>query len=267
MTSAKRPLSYALALNEAMLQLMDADKRVFVIGQGVNSPWYVGKTTSGFMERFGKKRVIDTPVCEDTVTGAALGAAMAGMRPVVVHPRMDFGLLATEQIIGQAANWFYMSAGQVNVPVTIRLIVNRGGEQAAQHSQSLQALYAHIPGLKVVMPSTAYDAKGLLVAAVQDGNPVIFIDDRWLYEETGDVPEEMYAAPIGKAAVRRRGRDLTIAGSGYMAREAVAAAGGLEKQGVDAEVIYLRTVKPLDAAAVIESVKKTGRLAIADTGW
>jgi len=262
-----RKLTYANALNEAVTQLMDSDERVVIMGQGVNSPWYVGRTTVGLMKRFGKKRVIDTPVCEDTITGAALGAAMAGLRPIVVHPRMEFGLLATDQIINQAANWNYMSAGRVNVPVTIRPIVNRGGEQAAQHSHSLQAIYAHIPGLKVVMPATAYDAKGLLVASVQDPNPVVFIDDRWVYEEIDHVPEQLYSVPIGKGIIRRSGKDITIAASGFMAREAVRAAAVLEGKGIDAEIIDLRTVKPIDERLVIDSVKKTGRLAVADTGW
>jgi len=262
-----REISYGRALNEATRQLMEHDERVFVVGQGVISPWYVGMTTEGLLDRFGSRRVIDTPVSEDSVTGMAVGAAIAGMRPILVHPRMDFALLAMDQLINQAANWHYMSGGQVTVSLTVRLIVNRGGEQAAQHSQSLQALFAHIPGLKVVMPSTPYDVKGLLVASVYDGNPVIFIDDRWLYDAVGPVPEEMYEVPIGRAVVRREGKDVTIVASSYMAAQAQRAAVRLEEIGIDAEVIDLRTVKPIDSELAIESVKKTGRLIIADGGW
>ena len=263
----RREISYGQALNEATRQLMEHDERVFVVGQGVISPWYVGMTTEGLLDQFGPARVIDTPVSEDSVTGMAIGAAIAGMRPILVHPRMDFALLGMEQLVGQAANWHYMSGGRVTVPLTARLIVNRGGEQAAQHSQSLQALFAHIPGLKVVMPSTPYDAKGLLIASVYDGNPVVFIDDRWLYEDVGPVPEEIFQVPIGQGVVRREGKDVTVVASSYLAAQAMRAAERLEEMGVDAEVIDLRTVKPIDSSIVIESVKKTGRLIVADGGW
>lgn len=262
-----REMSYGQALNEAVRQMMESDERVFVIGQGVISPWYVGMTTEGLLDQFGRRRVIDTPVSEDSVTGMAIGAAIAGMYPILVHPRMDFALLAMEQLVGQAANWHYMSGGRVAVPLMARLIVNRGGEQAAQHSQSLQALLAHIPGLKVVMPSTPYDAKGLLIASVYDGNPVVFIDDRWLYNDVGPVPEEMYEVPIGSGIVRREGKDVTVVASSYMAAQAQRAAVRLEEIGIDAEVVDLRTVKPIDSKTVIESVKKTGRLVVADGGW
>jgi pyruvate dehydrogenase E1 component beta subunit len=262
-----REISYGQALNEATRQLMESDERVLIVGQGVTSPWYVGMTTQGLLDRFGNKRVIDTPVSEDSVTGMAVGAAIADMRPILVHPRMDFALLAMEQLVGQAANWHYMSGGRVSVPLTARLIVNRGGEQAAQHSQSLQALFAHFPGLKVVMPSTPYDAKGLLIASVYDGNPVILIEDRWLYNDVGPVPEQMYQIPIGRAVVRRKGSDVTVVTSSYMAAQAQQAAEQLEKVGIDAEVIDLRTVKPIDVGVVIASVKKTGAMIVADGGW
>ena len=262
-----REISYGQALNEATRQLMEHDERVFLVGQGVISPWYVGMTTEGLLDQFGSRRVIDTPVSEDSVTGMGIGAAIAGMRPILVHPRMDFALLAMEQLVGQAANWHYMSGGRVTVPLTARLIVNRGGEQAAQHSQSLQALFAHIPGLKVVMPSTPYDAKGLLIASVYDENPVIFIDDRWLYDDVGPVPEEMYQVPIGHGIVRREGKDITVVASSYMAAQAQRAAAQLDEMGIDVEVVDLRTVKPIDSNIVIESVKKTGRLIVADGGW
>ncbi len=262
-----RELSYVQALNEALRQLLEADERVFLIGQGVNSPWYVGTSTRGLSDQFGSDRVVDTPICEDSTTGVAAGAAIAGMRPIVVHPRMDFALLAMEQLVGQVANWHYMSGGKVRVPMTAWLIVNRGGEQAAQHSQSLQAHFAHVPGLTVVMPSTPYDVKGLLIASVRDDNPVVFLDDRWLYQDIGPVPEEMYTVSIGKAAVRRDGQDVTIVGTSHLAAEAERAAASLEQVGIDAEVIDLRTIKPVDAQTVVKSVKKTGRLIVADGGW
>lgn len=246
---------------------MAEDKSVFLTGQGVKSPWYVGNTAQGLLERFGEKRVIDTPVSENAMTGAGVGAALAGMHAVVVHPRVDFMLYAFDPIINEAANWHYMSGGRGNVPVVIWGIINRGGEQAAQHSQAMHATFAHIPGLKVVMPATPYDAKGLMIAAVRDPNPVVFMDDRWLYRDEAEVPEKIYEVPIGKAAVRRKGTDLTIVACSYMAAESAKAADELAKKGISAEVVDLRTVKPLDSQLILKSVAKTGRLLIADGGW
>jgi pyruvate dehydrogenase E1 component beta subunit len=262
-----REISYSQAINEALSQLMAQDPCVMVMGIGVNSPWYVGNTCTGLYERFGADRVVDTPVSENGISGIGAGAAMAGMRPVVIHPRMDFMLYAMDQIINQAANWHYMLGGRVRVPLTIRGIINRGGEQAAQHSQALHGLFAHVPGLKVVMPSTAYDAKGLFVAAVRDDNPVIYIDDKWLYERTGDVPEDLYSVDIGKGVVRRAGTDVTIIGVSYLAHESEMAAEVLEEEGISAEVIDVRTVKPIDAELLCQSVRKTGRVVVADAGW
>ncbi len=262
-----RKLRYSLAINEALHQMMEQDESVFLIGQGVKSPWYVGNTARGLLERFGDKRVIDTPVSENSITGAAVGAAIAGMRPVVVHPRMDFMLYAMDPIINEAANWYYMNGGKIPVPVVVWGIINRGGEQAAQHSQALHATFAHIPGLKVVMPSTPYDAKGLMIAAIEDENPVIFIDDRWLYGIEDDVPEEVYRVEIGKGIVRRKGSDLTLVAISYMAREAMEAAKKLAAENIDPEVIDLRSAKPIDKQIILESLKKTGRLVIADGGW
>lgn len=265
--SSSRKLSYSLAINEALHQMMESDPSVFLIGQGVKSPWYVGNTAQGLLERFGDSRVIDTPVSENAVTGAAVGAAIAGMRPVVVHPRMDFMFYALDPVINEAANWFYMNGGKTPVPVVIWGIINRGGEQAAQHSQALHAIFSHIPGLKVVMPSTPYDAKGLMIAAIRDPNPVVFIDDRWLYRLEGSVPERIYEVGIGKGIIRKKGRDATVAAVSYMANEALDAARGLGKQGIDVEMIDLRTAKPLDKELLFESVRKTGRLIVADGGW
>ena len=262
-----RQISYVQAINETLHQMIEKDMRVFLIGQGVTSPWYVGNTTVGLIDRFGPERVIDTPVSENGITGAAVGAALAGMRPVVAHPRMDFMYYAMDPIANHAANWHYMFGGQVSVPMTIWGIINRGGEQAAQHSQALQAMFMHIPGLKVVMPSTPYDAKGLLVASIEDDNPVIYIDDRWLYDYVGDVPEEIYTVPIGKGIVRRKGSDVTVVATSYMVHEAMNAAENLGKEGIDVEVVDLRSLKPLDENLIFDSVKKTGRLVIADGGW
>jgi len=262
-----RTISYAKAINETLRQMMEEDGRVFIIGQGVTSPWYVGTTTEGLLERFGPKRVIDTPVSENGITGVAIGAALAGMRPVLVHPRMDFMYYAMDQIANNAANWHYMFGGQMSVPLTIWGIINRGGEQAAQHSQALQAMFTHIPGLKVVIPSTPYDAKGLLMASIRDDNPVVYIDDRWLYNSTGEVPEELYTIPIGKGVIRREGKDATVIATSYLAGEAGRAAAILDKEGIDVEVIDLRSLKPLDENLLVRSVKKTGRAVIADGGW
>lgn len=265
--SMHRNLQYSLAINEALHQMMETDASVFLIGQGVKSPWYVGNTANGLLEKFGEERVIDTPVSENAMTGAGVGAAIAGMRPVVVHPRMDFMMYAMDPIINQAANWYYMNGGKASVPMVIWGIINRGGEQAAQHSQAIHAIFSHIPGLKVVMPSTPYDAKGLMIAAIKDPNPVIFIDDRWLYEYEDAVPEEIYEVEIGKGILRKQGTDITLVAVSFMAHESMKAAEELAKHKIDVELIDLRTVKPIDQDIILESVKKTGRLVIADGGW
>lgn len=265
--STSRKLQYSLALNEALHQMMESDPSVFLIGQGVKSPWYVGNTAQGLLERFGETRVIDTPVSENAVTGAAVGAAIAGMRPVVVHPRMDFMFYAFDPIINEAANWYYMNGGKASVPVVIWGIINRGGEQAAQHSQALHSIFAHVPGLKVVMPATPYDAKGLMIAAIRDPNPVIYIDDRLLYRQEGEVPEEIYEVEIGKGNILKEGKDVTVVAVSYMVAEAQKAVAELAGAGIDAELLDLRTVKPLDEELLLASVKKTGRLVVADVGW
>ena len=265
--SSHRTLQYSLAINEALQQMMEVDPTVFLVGQGVKSPWYVGNTAQDLLDRFGEIRVIDTPVSENAITGAAVGAAIAGMKPVVVHPRVDFMLFAMDPIVNEAANWYFMNGGRASIPVVLWGIINRGGEQAAQHSQALQALFAHIPGLKVVMPSTPHDAKGLMIAAIRDMNPVVFIDERWLYGIKDAVPEEIYEVPIGKAVVRKTGSDVTLLASSYMACLAKDAAIELERNDIDVELVDLRTIKPLDKELILKSVRKTGRLVIADGGW
>lgn len=266
MSSNKRKLQYSLAINEALCQLMNADKNVLVMGQGTTSPWYVGKTCDRLKD-VCEDRIFDTPISENAITGAAVGAAIVGMRPVVVHPRMDFMLYAMDPIINEAANWSHMFAGKSSVPVVIWGIINRKGEQGAQHSQSLHSIFSHIPGLKVVMPATAYDAKGLMVAAIKDDNPVVYIDDRSLYNEEDFVPKEIYSVPIGKAAVRTRGNDVTIIAISSMVKEALRAEIELKEKGIGVEVIDLRSAKPLDSKTIIDSANKTGRVVICDVGW
>jgi pyruvate dehydrogenase E1 component beta subunit len=262
-----RILNYAGAIREAHAQILATDPRAFVIGQGLWSPWYAGASLDGLDREFSRDRIIDSPVSENATTGLAVGAALAGMRPIVFHPRMDFMLLAVDPIVNQAANWSYLFQGKIGVPLVIRAVINRGGEQGAQHSQALHAMFMHVPGLKVVMPSTAYDAKGLLIAAIEDPNPVLYIDDRWLYGISEAVPEEMYRVPIGKAAVRRTGSDVTLVGISSMAQENLKASEILAAEGIGAEVIDLRSLKPWDSETVLESARKTGRVVVADPGW
>jgi len=260
-------LSFAAAIREAHAQLLKSDERVFVIGQGLWSPWYAGSTLQDLEKEFGRDRMIDSPVSENAVTASAIGAVITGMRPIVFHPRMDFMLLAVDPIVNQAANWSYLFDGRVSVPVVIRAVINRGGEQGAQHSQALQALFAHVPGLKVVMPASPYDAKGLLIAASRDPNPVMYIDDRWLYDVEGEVPEEMYEVEIGRGLIRSKGEDLTIVASSYATEVALQAVVQLSKRGIGPELIDLRSIKPWDEGLVCRSVERTGRLLVVDGGW
>src|ERR1700722_752294 len=241
-----RILNYAEAIREAHAQILASDPRAFVIGQGLWSPWYAGASLENLDRDFSRDRIVDSPVSENATTGLAVGAALAGMRPIVFHSRMDFMLLAADPIVNQAANWSYLFDGRVAVPLVIRAVINRGGEQGAQHSQALHAMFMHVPGLKVVMPSTAHDAKGLLIAAIEDPNPVLYIDDRWLYGAADPVPEEMFCVPLGKAALRRPGRQVTLIGISSMAAHCVEAARLLAIENIDAEVIDLRSLKPWD---------------------
>ena len=263
----KREITYREAIKEALTQALETDEHVFIMGEGVDDPAGIFGTTLGLHNIFGRNRVVDVPLAENGITGVAIGAALAGMRPILVHARMDFLVLAMDQIINHAAKWRYMFGGAVNVPLTIRTLIGGGWGSAAQHSQSLQALFMHIPGLKVIMPSTPYDAKGLLTASIADGNPVIFIEHRWLYEHTGYVPEEAYTIPIGKGVIRREGKDVTVVAASYMVFEAGIAADSLEQEGIDIEIVDLRSLKPLDEDIIFNSIKRTGRLVIADAGW
>lgn len=264
--STNRQLTYAQALNEALDQSLANDPKVYVVGLGVPDPIGVFGTTRNLVQKYGPRRVLDMPVSESGMTGIALGSALVGMRPVMTHMRLEFALLAVDQICNQAAKWHYMFGGQAKAPLTIRMIVGRGWGQGPQHSQSLHSWFAHIPGLKVVMPSSAYDAKGLLLASIADDSPVVFIEHRWLYDIHGPVPEEPYTIPLGVPHVIKSGRDVTIVGSSYATFEAMRAAQRLAEEGIDAEVIDLRTVSPLDDSIILESVRRTGHLVVADQG-
>jgi len=262
-----RELKFFQAINEAIDLCMAKDPAVYIMGLGVPDPKGIFGSTLGLQQKYGSTRVMDMPASENAMTGVAIGSALVGTRPIITHQRIDFALLAVEQIVNQAANWHYMFAGQMSVPLVIRMIVGRGWGQGPQHSQNLQAWFAHVPGLKVVMPMTPYDAKGLLISSIEDNNPVIFIEHRWLYNIMGHVPEGVYRVPLGRARVVRKGNDVTIAATSYMTLEAVRAAEMLAEDGVRAEVIDIRTLRPLDESLILESVRKTGRLIVADSGW
>lgn len=261
--------NYGSAIREGFAYLLKTHPEVFTIGQGLWSPWYVGSSMTDLDKEFGKERIIDTPVSELACTGAALGAALCGKRPIVIHPRVDFALLATDQVVNQAAKWCHMFGGQVAVPVVVRAIINRGGEQGAQHSQALHAWFAHVPGLRVVMPSTPVDARDLLIASVLGNDPVVYIDDRWLYELEADVPPVNPALRLTDVKPRMdvSGTDITLVACSYSAHLCRLAAEELKQHGVSAEVIDLRVINPLDRTVFVESVRKTGRLLAVDGDW
>jgi acetoin:2,6-dichlorophenolindophenol oxidoreductase subunit beta len=260
--------TYVGAILKGFEYVMESDPKCFAIGQGLWSPWYVGGSMDGLDQKFGKERVIDTPVSEQATTGIAIGAALQGYRPIVIHPRMDFMILAADQIVNQAAKWRHMLGGQTSPSLVIRGIINRGGEQGAQHSQALHSWYAHIPGLRVVMPATPRDARDLLIAAVQSPDPVLYIDDRWLYDLKEDIgsPSDMDLSTIGPVT-RRLGKDFTIASASYSTQIALEAAEELEQRGIDCEVIDVRVLNPFDPSLIIDSVKKTGRFLSVDGSW
>jgi pyruvate/2-oxoglutarate/acetoin dehydrogenase E1 component len=257
-----RELSYLEAIREALRQEMQRDERVFVIGEDVGVYGGAFGVTSGLVEEFGEERVIDTPISEYGIAGAITGAALVGMRPVGEIMFMDFTTLAMEQLVNQAAKMRFMFGGTIEVPFVLRTPAGSGTGAAAQHSQSLESWFVHVPGLKVVMPSTPYDAKGLLLASIRDDNPVIFIEHKLLYKTKGPVPEESYTIPLSTAEVKREGRDLTIVATSVMVRRSLEAAEQLSQDGVEVEVVDPRTLKPLDEETIVRSVKKTGRVLI-----
>jgi pyruvate/2-oxoglutarate/acetoin dehydrogenase E1 component len=258
-----RKITFSQALNEALQEEMRRDERVIVLGEDINLPWGGAfRVTAGLVEEFGPKRVRTTPISEAAIAGGAVGAALVGCRPVAEIMYLDFIPIAMDQIVNQAAKVRYMSGGQATVPVVFRTQGGGGRSNAAQHSQSLEAWFVHVPGLKVVSPSTPYDAKGLLKSCIRDDNPVIFIEHKLLYFTSGEVPEEDYTIPLQKAAIRREGEHITIVSYSNMALKCLEAAKRLEERGIHAEVIDLRTLSPLDMETVLGSVRKTHRLLV-----
>ena len=256
-------MKYRDALRTALQEEMERDESVFCIGEGIGERGGSYKVTEGLIAQFGAKRVIDTPLSEAGFVGIGVGAAIGGQRPVVEILFVDFLLLAMDQVINQAAKYRFMSGGEGRVPLVIRTQGGAGNSLAAQHSQSLEALYYHIPGLKVVMPSTPRDAKGLLKAAIHDEDPVIFIEHKLLYMTEGEVPDEPYEIPLGQADIKRDGTDVTLVTWSHMVLKSLQAAEELAADGVSVEVIDLRTLVPMDVACVLESVRRTGRLVVA----
>ncbi len=262
-----RHLKFSEAIQEATIQSMRKDQNVIVVGLGVPDPKGIFGTTSGLTKIFGEQRVFDAPTSENALSGITLGAAISGLRPIITHQRVEFALLGIEQIINQAAKWSYQTAGKMCAPIVIRLIIGKGWGQGPQHSQSLESWFAHIPGLKVVMPSCAYDAKGLLISSVKDNNPVIFFEHRWLHSTEGVVPETDYEVEIGKAKVILPGEDLSIVTYGQMIPQALYCARILSKLGISLEIVDLRSLRPIDEETVLKSVAKTGRILAIDGGW
>lgn len=260
-------MKFREAVRDATLQAMARDERVFLIGVGIVDPRAVWGTLAGALEKFGPERVVEGPLAENALTGVCVGAAALGMRPMIIHHRIDFVLLTMDQLVNHAAKWRPMFGAQQSIPMVVRAVVGRGWGNGPQHTQSHHALFSHVPGIKTVVPSNPRDAKGLLLSAIADDEPVVYIEHRWLHEDEAEVPSEYFETPIGRAAVIRSGRDVTLVAAGPMVSEALKAAQALEGDGIDAEVIDLRTLRPLDTEAVIRSVVKTGRLVVADPDW
>lgn len=259
-TAAGRELSYAQAIQEAIAIAMEEDPRVFIMGEDIGVYGGAFQVTGDLVHRFGADRVIDTPIAELGGAGVAVGAALTGMKPIYEFQFSDFATLAMEQIVNQAAKLRFMLGGNVSVPLVMRFPAGSGTGAAAQHSQSLEAWLGHVPGLKVLQPATPHDAKGMLLAAIDDPDPVMIFEHKILYKMKGEVPEGRYTVPIGKALVRREGRDVTVVASAIMVHKALAAAEELVKDGIDVEVVDLRTIRPMDRETIVASVMKTGRL-------
>jgi pyruvate dehydrogenase E1 component beta subunit len=264
-----RTITYRDALREAIREEMLRDERVFILGEDIAGYGGTYAVSKGLFEEFGEKRVRDTPLAEEVITGAAIGAALNGLRPILEIMTINFSLLASDMIINNAAKFHYMFGGQPSIPLVIRMPGGGGAQRGAQHSQMLESLYAHIPGLKVVMPATPYDAKGMLKAAVRDPDPVIFIEHELLYNVKGEVPDEgvEYTVPLNRGEIKREGRHVTLVTFSRMLHVSMQAAEDLAKEGIDAEVIDLRSIRPIDIDLLVDSVKKTNRIVIAEEGW
>src|SRR5882762_5179363 len=262
-----RVLGYIAAIREALDIALESDPAVFVLGQGVDDPGSMFGTTKGLHLKYGRARVFDTPLSEEGMMGVSAGEAMNGMRPVYLHNRPDFILLAMNQLVTHAAKLHFMDNGQTTVPMVVWAAIGRGWGSGAQHSQAIHGMLLGVPGLKIVMPSTPHDAKGLLLSAIVDNNPVLVFEHRWLMKKDGIVPEGYYTVALGKGIYRRRGADLTIVGASHAIELAQQAANKVAAERIDCEVIDLRTIKPLDQAIIEESLKKTGRLLVVDTSW
>ena len=262
-----KKITFVKAINEALHIAMKKDNKMLCYGLGVTDPKTIFGTTENLEKKFGKRRVFDIPTSENAMTGVAIGAALDGIRSVTTHQRLDFFLLAMDQLVNSAAKWFYMFGGKKSVPITIRLIIGRGWGQGPTHSQNLQAWFAHIPGLKVVMPSSPADAKGLLLSSIFDSNPVLFLEHRWLHNSYGFVKNGDKRVVLGKAKIIKKGKDITVVSMSYLTTEAIRAVKYLEKQKINCELIDLRSIKPLDWKTIFKSVSKTGRLLVLDTGF
>lgn len=257
-----REITYLEAVREAMTQEMERDERVFLIGEDIGEYGGAFQVSYGMLEKFGPDRILDTPITELGLTGAAVGAALIGMRPIAEIMFMDFTTLASEQLVNQAAKLRFMFGGKATVPMVLRTPAGSGTGAAEHHSQSFENWFVHIPGLKVVMPSTPYDVKGLLISSIRDDNAVVFVEHKLLYKVKGPVPEEPYTIPLGKADVKREGTDLTIVATSIMVQRSLQAAEELEKEGINVEIVDPRTLRPLDTETIVESVKKTGKVLI-----
>lgn len=266
MRKFKNEITVADSIREALILSMKKNKNIILIGLGVDDPKGIFGTTKNINKLFKKKRVFDFPTAENAMTGIAIGASLTGIKPVIVHQRVEFSLLSLEQIINQAAKWFFMNAGKKNVPLVIRLIIGRGWGQGPQHSQSLETIFAQIPGLKVVSLSTPYNAKGLLISSIEDLNPVIIFEHRWLHEIKGQVPTKYYKIPLDKAKIIKTGSYLTLVSSSYMVIECLRAAKILERFSIKVEVIDIQCLRPLDIKTIIKSIKKTKKTIIIDNG-
>ena len=262
-------IKYSTAILKAFERLLKKDKNVFLIGQGLWSPWYVGETMKDLDKKFGKSRIIDSPVSENAVTGIAFGASLTKSRPIVIHPRMDFMILALDQIVNQAAKWRFMMGGNASTNLTIRSIINRGGEQGAQHSQSLHSWLSHIPGLIVLMPSTVQDAYDLLISGVKSNNPVVYIDDRWLYDLEASLNQRKSIKKLTSLTPKKlkKGEDLSIIGCGYGTKIAIELSESLRKKGITSDVIDLRILNPMRLDLVDRYVIKTKKIVVIDPGW